>query len=140
MVNVNEICVTQTSDTNIKFEEKKRSILFHNKNNHKCSKVVVDGCAIKDGIKCDNLLVDMVTNNEFFVELKGEDVNHAISQLERSISLLSDKTILNKKVFAFIIPTNVSPTLNTRIQIQKKKFKKKGITLQIKEKRLIVSL
>ena len=140
MVDIDVACVTQTTDSNIKFEENKRVIIFQNKSKRVCCKVVVDGCAIKDDVKCDNLLVDMVTNNEYFVELKGTDVNHGIKQIERSISLLSDTKIKDKKVMAFIIPTNVNPLLNTTIQIKKKYFNKMGVSLCIKENKYITSL
>jgi len=107
MRKIDSACVTVTTDSHIKFEEKKKSIVFRNKNQHKCSKVVVDGCAIKDGVKCDNLLVDMTNNNEYFVELKGEDVSHAICQLQRSVTLLSDQSVKDKDISAFIIGMSV---------------------------------
>ena len=45
----------------------------------------VDGCAIKTGQKCDDLLISQDEHEEHFVELKGVDIMHAIDQLEQTI-------------------------------------------------------
>lgn len=49
----------------------------------------IDGYIICDGLKCDHLILIQNAGNqwcEIFVELKGTDVNHAIEQLESTIS------------------------------------------------------
>ena len=48
-------------------------------------KVKVDGCAIKTGQKCDDLLISQDEHEEHFVELKGVDIMHTIDQLEQTI-------------------------------------------------------
>lgn len=60
----------------------------------------VDGVIIKEGCKCDKLLLsrDTADDNSWFshfIELKGSDVNHAIEQLEATICnpLFRNKTI-----------------------------------------------
>ena len=56
MIAIDEACVQCTTDSNIKFEERKKKIVFHNPHHKECLKIQVDGCAIKVGNKCDNLL------------------------------------------------------------------------------------
>lgn len=86
-------------------------------------KIQVDGCAIKVGDKCDNLLkVDTQLGAEYFVELNGKDVGHALVQIEKSIEQLHDDI---SKVKAYIIPTNQAPALSTKVQKYKASLKKK---------------
>lgn len=120
MIKIDEVCIQYTTDSHIKFEERKKKMIFHNPDRKECLKIQVDGCAIKTGDKCDNLLKEGKAGQqgrEYYVELKGEDVGHAMRQIIQTI-----QTIHNDRspVMAFIICTNVSPKLNTEIQ----KFKK----------------
>ena len=80
MRNKVESCIRVTTDSQIKFEENKRKVIFLNpqRTSYKC--VVVDGCTIKDGIKCDKLLLSSDEHEEYYVELKGTDVMHAIGE------------------------------------------------------------
>ena len=55
----------------------------------------VDGCIVKDGCKCDKLILSKDVTDEskwyaHFIELKGHDVTHALKQL---------KTTLNYRIF-----------------------------------------
>ena len=100
-------------------------MLVHNPHRKECLKIQVDGCALKVGDKCDNLLKEGKADQEgpeYYVELKGEDVGHAMKQILQTI-----QTIHNDRspVMAFIICTNVSPKLST---------KKQGFMKQLKEK------
>lgn len=125
MIEIDKACVQYTTDSNIKFEERKKKMLFHNPNHKECLKIQVDGCAIKVGDKCDNLLKEGKADqqgSEYYVELKGEDVGHAMTQIIQTI-----QTIHNDRspVMAFIICTNVSPKLSTEIQKFKKQLKER---------------
>lgn len=143
MFNFKEHCKIESTDSKIKFEEKGKSIVFVNSARKPYIKVQVDGCQIVDGEKCDNLLVDEEVGNEYFVELKGTDVAHALRQLDRSISLLSDKDNDHKYVRSYIISTNVSPKVSSKIQLFIKKWSKaldKRFSLTIKENRYEVML
>lgn len=125
MIEIDQACIQYTNASNIKFEENKKKIIFRNPNRKECLKIQIDGCAIKYGEKCDNLLkVGKAKEQgpEYYVELKGEDVGHALEQIKRTI-----QTIHNDRspVMAFIICTNVSPALNTKIQKFKKQLKEK---------------
>lgn len=125
MIEIDQACVHCTTDSNIKFEEKKKKMLFHNPHRKECLKIQVDGCAVKTGDKCDNLLKEGKANQqgpEYYIELKGEDVGHAMTQIIQTI-----QTIHNDRspVMAFIICTNVSPKLSTEIQKFKKRLKER---------------
>lgn len=136
-------CVEETTDSQIKFQEKGKTIVFLNSRRRCFLKVKVDGCQILDGSKCDNLLIDRESGNEYFVELKGTDVAHALEQLERSIDLLSDKDNISKDVSTFIVSTNVAPKISSKIQVFNKRCKKKygkSFSLVIKEKRLEINV
>ena len=120
---IDTACITRTNASNIKFEENKKKIIFHNPSKQACLKIQVDGCAIKVGDKCDNLLkVDTQLGAEYFVELKGKDVGHALVQIEKSIEQLHDDI---SKVKAYIIHTNQAPSLSTKVQKYKASLKKK---------------
>ena len=90
MKNVDKACICSTKDSQIKFEENKRKIIFLNPSNHRYKKVKVDGCAIKTGQKCDDLLISQDEHEEHFVELKGVDIMHTIDQLEQTILKIGD--------------------------------------------------
>lgn len=117
-------CCEKISVTNIKFEENNKKIIFNNKDKRDCLKVRVDGCQIKEGTRCDYLLIDLTNSNEYFVELKGTDISHAIEQLKTSLAKLSDTNNKNKKVQSFIVAANVAPQIRTNIQKAQKNFKK----------------
>lgn len=136
-----EMCVIETTDSHIKFEENKKSIVFLNTFRDSFLRVRVDGCQITTGLRCDNLLVHNNTGDEYFVELKGVDIKHAISQIESTISQLSDKANTDKKIKAYVISANSSPSLRTVIQLRKKCFiKKHHAELIIKERKLEVNV
>lgn len=48
----------------------------------------IDGYVIKDGIRCDKLLIALNDQKGMavFVELKGSDIMHAVEQLEKTIN------------------------------------------------------
>ena len=81
--------------------------------------------AIKKGNKCDNLLKEGKRDEEgpeYYVELKGEDVGHALEQIKQTIHTIHND---HSPMMAFIICTNVSPSLSTKIQQFKSQLKKK---------------
>lgn len=121
MKGIDELCIRKTNESNIKFEERKSKIVFQNLRRDVYYCIQVDGCAIKNGVRCDNMLTDD-NGMEFYIELKGCDVNHAILQLEETIKQLSeDYANLPKK--AFIVSTR-QPSVDVKIQNAKKKFYK----------------
>lgn len=138
MKNKVDTCITPTTDSQIKFEENKRKIIFLNPDRQPYQKVLVDSCTIKDGIRCDDLLLSEDEHEERYVELKGTDVMHAIDQLEATIVRLGE---FEDNRHSYVISTNVAPAYNTKIQKKQTYFKNKYKSeLVIKEKQLNVSL
>jgi hypothetical protein len=136
--NVNSNCITMTTDKIINCKENKCSISFLNENKKKIDKILVDNCAITTGLRCDYmLLVDKTI--EHYIELKGTDINHAFSQLKRSIHILSLNPKLAQK-HSYIIAIRI-PLTTTSIQFQKAVFKKLyNSTLTLKSRHFSVTL
>ena len=138
MRNVPGICVKDCADTNSVFEQNRRRLCCYNPNRQICKCVQVDGCAITEGIRCDNMLTSHDERCEYFVELKGTDVKHAIEQLRVSIQTLGEFTDDRS---AYVVSTNVAPALTTTIQRAKRDFRTKfQAELIIKEKQADIRL
>lgn len=120
-------CYSIITDQIIVLKENKSIFRFNNPERKKIKKIIVDGCAIIEGAKCDYLIIDS-NSVEYFIELKGCDVKHALVQLEASICQLGER----KPRFAFIVSTRC-PLTGTDIQNAKKNFKNNfGTILEIK--------
>ena len=101
-----QACTWEVTDKLLVVKENKCKCVFSNPNQHLLTKIKVDGCQITDGIRCDYLILDHC-HNEYFVELKGKDLPHAVEQLEASIQQLSAPTIQLKKrllLYQAVIP------------------------------------
>lgn len=111
-------CISIREDKVISLKEKRSTFRFLNPDQRKVKCILVDGCALTMGDRCDYLLVDE-NGVEHFIELKGCDVAHAVDQLESSIKQLS----MNKgRNYSFIVSTRC-PLSGTDIQNFKKRFK-----------------
>ncbi len=117
-------CIECKSDKYIKLEENKSKVTFHNPSQKQYECIKVDGCAITDGVRCDYLLRRNEEELEYFIELKGCDVGHAISQLRASIKQLSSDAAKKAKT-AFVISTKPYPLTNATVQLAMKEFKTK---------------
>jgi hypothetical protein len=111
-------------------EEKGSKLILRNAGRKAVRKVQVDGCAVTEGPRCDYLLIPD-PGSEYFVELKGSDVAHAICQLEASIRALGLKVgLLHRHSF---IVSHRCPAHSPQIQIWQARFKKHfASSLQIK--------
>ncbi|MBD2484655.1 hypothetical protein [Planktothrix sp. FACHB-1365] len=128
-------CEKIISDKRITRKENQSQIIIENPNQFKVCVVQVDGCAIKEGLRCDYLVIpdqqDIKRTLEIYIELKGSKILHAIEQLEATIKQLSDDPAKQKKV-CIIISTRC-PLATTEIQNFKRDFKKKyNATLEVK--------
>ncbi len=99
----------------------KCSMMFENPGRRRVRKIRVDDCAIKDGVRCDWLVIAQ-DGKEHFIELKGRDVRHAIEQLKASIPKLSADP-KNSPKCSYIICTRC-PLSGTDIQNYQKRFLK----------------
>jgi hypothetical protein len=114
-------CETTTEQNIIVLKENRSRLLIKNSRNEKIRRIVVDGCAITEGQRCDFLIID-ANSGEYFVELKGCDVEHAIKQLEATIKQLGAKVKTVKR--HSIIISSRCPLLTTKIQKFKLYFRK----------------
>lgn len=84
-------------------------------------KIRVDNCLIREGEKCDYLILDCQDKLAFFIELKGQDLKKAFTQIDSSISILIDE-IQDFKIYARIVLNRMpSPNINSSIEIKLKK-------------------
>ena len=129
MIVIPSICTEKTSDSQIVFRENKARLSFVNSQHKAYDKITVDGCVLREGNKCDFLLVSSEFGDQYFVELKGENLNHAIVQLEATFEkLLDTREDVMKK--AFVVSSNSGMRINTHRQQLEKRFRKQGIDLR----------
>ena len=88
--------------------------------------IQVDNCVIKQGMRCDYLVIvpsknKSTSEQEIYIELKGSDVKHAIEQLATTIQQLTENMAASKLCF---IASTRCPINSTQIQNFKQKFKK----------------
>ncbi|OHB78858.1 MAG: hypothetical protein A2Z25_23750 [Planctomycetes bacterium RBG_16_55_9] len=121
-------CESLVTDPLIVLQEKRSKITFNNPRRSTVRRVVVDGCVITKGPRCDYLLIND-SSVEHFVELKGSDVRHALAQLESSIRQVSADVREGQKK-AFVISTRC-PLASTEVQAQQFYFRKKYKTTLI---------
>jgi hypothetical protein len=69
----------------------------------------IDSVIIKDGSKCDYLLLNMANSKAYFVELKGHDVNQAAKQIRTAIEILEPK-LKQFIIYARIVTTRINNT------------------------------
>lgn len=117
--------VAKVTESNIKFEENKSKIVFENKGNKTCYKINVDGGAVTDNeLRCDKMLVDEALAAFYYVELKGENIEHAIKQLEASLKRPALTPVCAKSKTSIAVGKNHFPKTSTLIQRNVKLFKK----------------
>jgi len=103
------------------YKEMKSKLTLENTDQVESESVKVDGCEINDkSIRCDFLHI--AKDIEFYIELKGQDLEHALDQIRATIKRLSNNIKLYPKK-SYIICTR-SPLSSTEIQNYKREFKK----------------
>lgn len=86
-------CTTVTKGKCVVVQEKKSRFELINKKGLEVKKVQVDGCLIRDHReKCDWIIsLEAPTKRAMFIELKGKDIDKAISQLKATLSHTKSK-------------------------------------------------
>lgn len=113
-------CSKNSNQKIFSFKENKSTLTLINFDQVESECIYVDGCEIKDnGIRCDYLLI--AKGLEMYIELKGQDLIHAMNQIHRTMSILSDDIKKHPKI-SYIICTR-SPLSSTEIQLFSRKFK-----------------
>lgn len=103
-------------------EENGRKFIGQNNYRKLFVKFRIDGCLIRDGKKCDYLLINICEKKAYFIELKGQDLVVAIEQIGTSIDYFIDRLdgyIVNARVILTKVKT--PDILDTRlIKLQKR--------------------
>lgn len=104
------------------YQEMRSKLTLENIDNIESISIKVDGCEINnDSIRCD--FMHLAKGIEFYIELKGQDLEHALEQIKATISRLSTDIKKGKKI-SYIICTR-SPMSSSEIQNHKLEFRKK---------------
>lgn len=117
--------VERTDVPIIKMEERKKKVLFHNQSRREYLKIQIDDGVCQDQeLKCDKLLRSLDAARDYFVELKGDDVHHAVKQLLATVRRFHTKST---KCFirALAVTTSAAPKTDTtvmHVQAQLKAF------------------
>lgn len=114
-------CRSKSKQKLFVFEENRSKLTLENKNLIDSETIKVDGCEINDeSIRCDFLHI--ANEIEFFIELKGQDIEHALNQIKTTIKRLS-KNIKKSQKKSYVICTR-SPLTTSEIQNHKYYFRK----------------
>ena len=104
------------------YQEMRSKLTLENVDSIKSTSVRVDGCEINDNsIRCD--FMHIAKEIEFYIELKGQDLEHALEQIKSTINRLSSNIKKGNKI-SYIICTR-SPMSSSEIQNHKLDFRKK---------------
>lgn len=115
-----EECTIRNNNKLIVFQENKSKLTIENKDEVEGCKIIVDGCEITEGLRCD--FIYLIKDLELFIELKGQHLEHAIEQLKATINKLSQNPKTKKKK-SFVICTR-SPLSSASIQNLQVRFRK----------------
>ena len=93
---------------------------FLGKSKEEICRIKVDGCLIDSNntIKCDYIFQRCISDEVYFVELKGEGVKHGYEQIITTIQIVKKKFALAKteipkeKIFGCIVSSKVPKSLN----------------------------
>jgi len=124
-------CCTRCNSPIELVTENKSTLRILNSNRLTFNKCKVDGCLIRNGIRCDWLLTHDEAQRESYVELKGADVEHAVKQIVRSVQQLTSNPRAKKT--GYIICTR-SPLSSPKIQLLSKRLlRDHNIVLRVKK-------
>jgi hypothetical protein len=113
-------------------EEKGKKYIGHNISGKLFSRFRVDGCLIKEGKKCDFLILDCEEKKAYFIELKGKDILNALEQIDRSIEVLFSK-LNDFNINARIVLSKLNPPdlrSSKYIKLERKLKRWKGTILK----------
>lgn len=116
-------CEKIKKDKKIVLSENKSELVFQNPERLELCILQVDGCAIQEGLRCDYALSVESLEEEFYIELKGSDIQHAFKQIESTIQSISSDSQKKAKV-CFVISTRC-PISSPEIQVVRKRMRKK---------------
>jgi hypothetical protein len=117
-------CVSETTDSFIKVEERGKKLVINNTDRRRFQKVRVDDCLTKQETGADWLIV-LPGQGEVVVELKGKDVPHAIKQIRATLELWKSFPESSNSLAAVVVASNVRPAVSTELLRAKNEFMEK---------------
>ena len=111
-------CEEVVKDRRFTLKERQAKITFVNGSKAAIRKVQIDNCVITEGLRCDWLLIDPA-QSEYYVELKGSNMRHAIKQLKATMARTGLAAC--PKRYCFIIGTRCTLS-RTEIRIETRYF------------------
>ena len=133
-------CGRDRIDHLIKVEEKGKEFIIDNASQSSVCQVDVDGCLRISGPRCDYLFE--VRNNEevYYVELKGKNISHALEQILNTMrSDLLDRLHKGFKKVGVVVSSRV-PSTGPDIQSEKKKWRQRGLRLEVATVRFVIKV
>lgn len=131
MFNKKADCARSGNDSRPKISENHSVMYIKNSSRKDYVVIVVDGCEITEGCKCDNGIYLVDSAESLFVELKGSDIKHAAKQLNETLAHYDFKR--KNGVKCFIITSN-NPLSKTEAQQLKFRFRQEnGVALYIEK-------
>lgn len=115
-------CKNISSQKLFVYQEMRSKLILENVDNIESTSIKIDGCEINDdSIRCD--FMHLAKGIEFYIELKGQDLEHALDQIKATILRMSSNIKKGNKI-SYIICTR-SPMSSSEIQNHKLEFRKK---------------
>jgi hypothetical protein len=130
-------CNVIRTDKILSREENKRKAILKNNSQIQINEVQIDNCLITQGNKCDFLWEICLQKTAIYVELKGKDLSHALTQIESTINFCIQNYNHSSFTKIAVIVLSRYPQEDTSIQVKKRQFKKRGINLEIKNRKWI---
>jgi hypothetical protein len=115
-------CIRDTMNSTEILQENRSKIVIQNAARILFQIVTIDGCEIDDhqNRRCD-YLVCVAPRKRIFVELKGSDITHAITQLEATIVYFRISPACALELQCIVV-TAQRPRIDSRRQIEQKRF------------------
>lgn len=115
-------CEETDSRSRILLKEGKAKITFLNPDRNPVRKIRIDDCHIREGLRCDYLLIDQA-ELDHFVELKGSHTSHAVKQI---IATATEIPRAPGQVECFgVIVSRKNPLAASEVQREKKRLREK---------------
>jgi hypothetical protein len=110
----------------LKDDKNPQKFIAENFNKYHINAYKIDNCILTNGNKCDFLLEIKSKSNikAYFIELKGQDLKHAILQLEESIKSLNYCNGIELQARVILNKVKV-PAIRTSYEIRFEKMLKK---------------
>ena len=137
-----EKCTTATRDSTIVLRENRSKFEIHNKEKHVINKIQVDGCLISEKHeKCDWIVTfdNKKTKRAIFIELKGCQLEKAVSQLKTTLHLTTDYFIDHEKE-CYAVTTRVPKHGTSVRKIAIDFYRKTNTPLSVKNEVCVVHL